>query len=44
MTDALIANALDLWQAALDFTHAYAATMRALGIWEAGGFSCSVAI
>ncbi len=44
MTDAFINNALDLWKAALDFTNAYAATMQALGLWEAGGFVCSVVV
>lgn len=44
MVDVLINNALDLWQSALDFTHAYAATLKALGLWEAGGFVCSVGV
>ena len=44
MTDALINNALDLWSAAWDMAQAYGSAMQALGLWEAGGFVCSVAI
>ncbi len=44
MTDALINNAIDLWSTAYEMAQAYGAAMDALGLWEASGFICSVAV